>query len=68
MITFATDLYAPRSSQKTVTDLNGGAVERGDVLEYHVTGTNTGGDGADRVVTDTIPAHTTYVPRARCTS
>jgi uncharacterized repeat protein (TIGR01451 family) len=64
VVTFATDLYAPKVlPDKTVTDLNGGAVERGDVLEFHVTGTNSGDDGADRVVvTDSIPAHTTYVP------
>ncbi len=62
-ITFATDLYAPKILPgKTVTDLNGGAVERGDVLQYHVTGTNTGTDGAaDVTVTDAVPAHTTYV-------
>jgi uncharacterized repeat protein (TIGR01451 family) len=64
VITFATDLYAPKiTPNKTVTDLNGGSVERGDVLQYHVTGTNTGTDGAaDVTVTDAIPAHTTYVP------
>jgi uncharacterized repeat protein (TIGR01451 family) len=37
-------------------------VERGDVLQYHVTGTNSGTDGAaDVTVNDAIPAHTTYV-------
>jgi uncharacterized repeat protein (TIGR01451 family) len=66
VITFATDLYSPKIvPDKTVTDLNGGAVRRGDVLEYHVTGTNTGDDGAaDVVVTDAIPAHTTYTPHS----
>ncbi len=64
VITFATDLYAPKiAPDKTVTDLNGGQVQRGDVLEYAVTGTNTGDDGAANVVvTDAFPANTTYVP------
>ena len=64
MITFATDLYAPKIvPAKTVTDLNGGQVQRGDVLEYDIAGTNTGDDGAANVVvTDAFPANTTYVP------
>ena len=43
--------------------LNGGAVEQGDVIQYSITATNAGQDGADNVVvTDPVPAHTTVVP------
>ena len=63
-VTFATELYAPRvRPQKAVTDLNGGAVEPGDELEYTITAPNDGQDGAEQVtVSDPIPAHTTYLP------
>jgi uncharacterized repeat protein (TIGR01451 family) len=64
VITFATDLYAPRIDQtKTVTDLNGGNVEQGDVLRYTIAGTNNGQDGAAGfILRDPVPADTTYVP------
>ncbi|MTD44346.1 DUF11 domain-containing protein [Conexibacter sp. W3-3-2] len=64
VITFATEIYAPKIEQtKTVRDVNGGQVEQGDVLEYTVSGTNTGQDGtANFVLRDPIPANTTYVP------
>ncbi|WP_205696953.1 DUF11 domain-containing protein [Conexibacter sp. SYSU D00693] len=64
VITFATDLYAPKVDQtKTVVDLDGGSVEQGDVLEYRIAGTNTGQDAATGVVVrDPVPAGTTYVP------
>ena len=64
MVTFATELFAPRlTPAKSAVDLNGGAVEQGDVIEYSITATNTGQDGATNVVvTDPIPAHTTVVP------
>ena len=64
VITFATDLYAPYiDPAKSATDLNGGSLEPGDVIEYSITGTNAGQDGAaNTVVTDPIPAGTTYVP------
>jgi len=66
VLTFATDLYQPVMSgsafQKTVTDLNGGAVQPGDVLEYTLVMQNRGGDGATEVVArDTLPANATYV-------
>ncbi len=49
--------------QKTVTDLNGGDVVPGDVLEYAATGTNSGTDTAVGVVlTDVLPAGMTFVP------
>ena len=64
VLTFATELFAPKIDQaKTVTDVNGGSVEPGDVLEYKVTGSNTGQDGAvGFTLRDPIPAGTTYVP------
>ncbi len=64
VITFATELYAPRINQtKTVVDLNGGNVEPGDTLEYRITGTNTGQDDAvNFTLRDPIPNGTSYVP------
>lgn len=66
VLTFAVDLYAPdltTTFSKTVQDVNGGSVVVGDVLEYTISFTNTGGDGATNVVLrDPIPAHTAYVP------
>lgn len=64
VVTAAIDLFAPTlTSQKTVTDLDGGLVEPGDVLEYGITLTNTGLDAAVGVrLTDPIPPNTTYEP------
>jgi uncharacterized repeat protein (TIGR01451 family) len=64
VVTFATELYAPNLDVgKTATDVNGGSLEPGDVIEYSVTATNTGQDGSDdTMVTDAIPADTSYVP------
>ncbi|CAB4695702.1 unannotated protein [freshwater metagenome] len=64
VVTFATDLYAPKMDQtKTVVDVNGGLVEQGDVLRYTIAGTNNGQDGATGfVLRDPIPADTTYRP------
>lgn len=64
VVTFATDLYAPRlETAKTVTDVDGGEVEAGDVLEYAVTGTNPGQDAAEDLrLTDPLPAGTSFVP------
>ncbi|MFN8586645.1 MAG: hypothetical protein U0704_02500 [Candidatus Eisenbacteria bacterium] len=66
-VTFATDLYAPvfdaANFTKTVTDVNGGAVRPGDVLEYAVSMRNNGLDHAIAcVMRDTLPANATYVP------
>lgn len=48
---------------KTLTDVNGGAVEPGDIIEYQIVATNTGNDGAAQVtITDPIPPDTAYVP------
>jgi uncharacterized repeat protein (TIGR01451 family) len=55
-----TDINIPdlSTSTKTVQDLNGGTVEPGDVLQYIITLTETGGHDATGVsVTDDIPAH-----------
>jgi len=47
----------------TVTDLNGGAVQPGDVLRYAVLTRNVGtGQAAAVIATGPIPAGTTYVP------
>lgn len=67
VVTFATDLYAPvfdaTNFTKTVTDLNGGQVRPGDVLEYLVTMRNVGQDHAGKtVMRDTLPAGVTYEP------
>jgi uncharacterized repeat protein (TIGR01451 family) len=67
VLTFATDLYAPvmegNSFNKSVTDLNGGSAQPGDVLEYTVRMQNTGQDNATTVVMrDTLASNLTYVP------
>lgn len=66
VLTYAVDVYLPdlkTTFTKTVTDLNGGQVLVGDILEYTVSFQNTGLDGAIRVLlTDPIPPGTQYVP------
>ncbi|GAA4107832.1 hypothetical protein GCM10022215_01100 [Nocardioides fonticola] len=64
VVTFATELYAPKLEQtKTVTDLDGGVIEQGDRLRYTISGLNSGQDGAASfVLRDPVPADTTYVP------
>lgn len=66
MVSLVTDVYAPdlvSSIGKDVLDVNGGEVEPGDVLTYTIHFNNSGQDGATNVVlTDPIPAGTTYVP------
>lgn len=54
--------YAFVDATKTVVDLNGGTVLPGDTLEYTVTLINTLAPVTNVVFTDTVPAHTTYVP------
>ena len=58
VLTFATTLYAPDVRPvTTVTDLNGGAVEPGDVLRYTTTGRNVGTDSAgDLVLSTDVPS------------
>jgi uncharacterized repeat protein (TIGR01451 family) len=64
VVTFATDIYAPRvAAIKTVTDVNGGDVRPGDELEYRIVVENTGNDPATlSVLTDPLPAGVTFVP------
>ena len=48
---------------KSVTDLNGGLVVAGDVLQYEISIANGGPANAEDVeLADAIPAHVTYVP------
>jgi uncharacterized repeat protein (TIGR01451 family) len=64
VVYFRTDIYAPEMVlKKTVTDVNGGDVNPGDVLEYTVSSTNTGISSAyDSRINDAIPPHTTFKP------
>ncbi|HEY0080340.1 MAG TPA: hypothetical protein VGB73_17150 [Pyrinomonadaceae bacterium] len=66
VVTFVTDLYAPQVKNnilKSATDLNGGQVLPGDILEYTVSVSNTGTDGAIIMqMTDPLPPDTTFVP------
>ena len=64
VLSLATEVYAPDIQlQKSVTDINGGAVERGDVLEYTVTATNVGSDAAaSAILRDPVPGSTDFVP------
>jgi uncharacterized repeat protein (TIGR01451 family) len=66
VLTFAVNLYLPdltTTFTKSVQDLNGGSVLLGDVLEYTLSFSNTGADGATNIVLrDPIPTHTQYVP------
>ena len=63
---FAVDLFVPdlvTSLDKTATDINGGELLPGDIIEYTVAFVNSGQDGATNVVvTDPIPANTSYLP------
>src|SRR5262245_44476308 len=63
---FKSEIFVTRfdasSYRKTVTDLNGGAVRPGDVLEYTITARNVGTDAAlQTVVRDTLATTLTYV-------
>ena len=64
VIWFRTDIYAPEMVlKKTVTDLNGGDVNPGDVLRYDISSTNTGQSSAyDTRIDDAVPPNTTYRP------
>ncbi len=66
VVTTAIEIYAPTVTSnltKTVSDVNGGGLEPGDVLEYTISASNTGQDGASNVVlSDVMPVGTTYVP------
>ncbi len=64
VITFTIDLYAPKiTTTVTGTDVDGGDLLPGDVLEYRIAVRNDGSDTADDVVlSNAFPVHTTYVP------
>ncbi|RYE18475.1 MAG: hypothetical protein EOP51_21880, partial [Sphingobacteriales bacterium] len=64
VVTSAIDVYEPdiRAGVR-VQDLNGGAVEPGDILEYTVVGKNIGSDpSVNTYITDTIEGNASYVP------
>ena len=66
VVTLATDLYAPNiTSSKSVANIThpGGPDQRGDVLRYTVSYTNTGADSAANfAMRDSIPSGTAYQP------
>jgi len=66
VVTTQVDLFAPAFTPitKSVVDLNGhDPAWTGDVLEYTVTLSNTGGERADKVtLLDPLPAGVTFVP------
>ncbi len=68
VLTFASEIYEPDVTVvKTLRDLNGGQPEAGDVLEYTMVVTNqadaaTPDDAKNVILTDAIPANTTYKP------
>lgn len=61
---FQTELFAPRLDlTMQVTDVNGGDVVVGDLLDYAVSTANSGGDAAsDIVLDDLVPSGTELVP------
>ncbi|MDH5823897.1 DUF11 domain-containing protein [Luteimonas sp. RD2P54] len=65
-LVFAVDLFVPdliTSFTKQAVDVDGGELLPGDEVEYTVSFVNEGEDGAlEVVVTDPIPANTTFVP------
>lgn len=67
LVTFSTDFAVPilggSNFTKSVSDLNGGAVVPGDLLEYTIQVRNSGSDASQQtVVRDTIPANAVYEP------
>ena len=68
VVTLATELHAPNIvSSKSVTNVThpSGPDQRGDVLRYTVSYTNTGADPATNfVMRDPIPSGSTYVPKS----
>ncbi len=63
-LTFAVDVFEPSLDvTKQGVDVDGGNLVVGDEIEYTIDIENVGNDAADDVVlTDPIPADTTYVP------
>jgi uncharacterized repeat protein (TIGR01451 family) len=64
VVTTAIDLFAPIVDvNKQMTDLNGGVLVPGDIIQVDTAVTNSGQDGASNLVlSDPIPANTTFVP------
>lgn len=66
VLTFAVEVFVPdliTTFSKNGQDINGGNLVPGDILEYTLSFSNTGADGATNVVLrDPIPTHTQYVP------
>lgn len=66
VVSFITDIYVPIITPnvvKTLTDLNGGDLLPGDTIRWNIVLSNTGFDtGTNVILTDNIPAYTTYVP------
>ncbi|MEV4509733.1 Ig-like domain-containing protein [Dactylosporangium sp. NPDC049525] len=64
VITFATDLDAPRlTALKSATDVNGGLLERGDEIRYTIQAGNDGlAPAEDTRLADAVPPGTVFVP------
>ncbi|MEV0896771.1 Ig-like domain-containing protein [Actinoplanes sp. NPDC049802] len=64
VVSFAIDLYAPKmTTTVTGTDVDGGDLLPGDLIEYRIEVRNDGNDTADDVlVSSAVPAWTSYVP------
>ncbi|MDJ0695624.1 isopeptide-forming domain-containing fimbrial protein [Mastigocoleus sp. MO_188.B34] len=66
VFTFAVDIFRPeltRTFTKRAVDVNGGDFLPGEDIEYEISYTNTGNDGAaDVVLSDSLPTGTTFVP------
>lgn len=63
VITSAVDIYVPDlRASVSYTDLNGGTVVPGDVLEYSISAKNIGSDvSIDTYLTDTLDSRLTYI-------
>ncbi len=68
VITFSVEVFQPvltDNFSKLATDINGGSLIPGDIVEYTIDFVNTGNDPAtDVTLTDTIPANTSYIPNS----
>lgn len=64
IVTSAIDIYEPDlRASVSYTDLNAGAVEPGDILEYSITAKNIGSDvSIETYLTDTLDERLTYIP------
>jgi uncharacterized repeat protein (TIGR01451 family) len=64
VVTMAIDVYEPDiRATVAVSDLNGGSVQPGDILQYTVTAKNIGSDpSVNTFITDTLERNLTYVP------